>query len=244
MSTMTMRCPNCGKEYGLTPEYLAQFGGQQTQCTCGAAIMVPTSAPPQMAPMPPAAYPAAPAQGVIPYATPVQYQQNMLAPQGAWRDGNQLVCWKEVALPSHCCVKCDQPADAPPLNKKFVWHSPWVYVLLLVTGPLIYVLVALCVQQKARAVIPLCRRHRGRRSALIWMGWGLFLGSIGLFAAAINASSGMLAIGGVVAILAAAILSVYTAASILTPAKIDGQYAWYRGASQAYLSGLGAIYRQ
>ena len=59
---------------------------------------------------------------VIPYATPSQYAMQAPGAPGIWRDGNVMVCVKDVPLPTHCCMKCDQPADGKPVRKKFTWH--------------------------------------------------------------------------------------------------------------------------
>src|SRR6185312_8556871 len=103
---------------------------------------------------------------------------------GAWSDGKLLVCTKWIALPNHCCVLCDQPADGEPLQKQFSWHSPWVFLTIL-AGLLIYVILALVLSEKAKVVVPLCRRHRSRRSRMIAVAWLLVIGGIAMFFVAV-----------------------------------------------------------
>ena len=149
---------------------------------------------------------------------------------------------REIVLPNHCCVKCDQPADAKPLRKKFSWHHPALALLILV-AILIYVIVALIVRKSATVTMPLCQRHRARRARAIWTSWGMFFGGIGAIVAAINFENGWVALFGALTLLTSIIVAV-AGTQIITPKKIDEQYAWFRGASPAYLSGLPAIYHQ
>ena len=46
MSGVThISCAACGKQFELTPEYLAQYGGQTTTCECGRELPIPSAAP-------------------------------------------------------------------------------------------------------------------------------------------------------------------------------------------------------
>lgn len=186
--------------------------------------------------------PVQPVEGVIPYATPALYQQQAVAAQmaGAWSDGNLLVCTKWIALPNHCCVLCDQPADGEPLKKQFSWHSPWVFFTIL-GGVLIYAILALVISEKAKLVVPLCRRHRSRRSTMILLTWLLVLGGIASLIGAAVVNEAWPAVVGAVALVAGIVTGIVGAQTI-RPKRIDGQYAWFKGASAAYLAGLPSVH--
>src|SRR5947209_12297282 len=68
------------------------------------------------------------------------------APDGLWRDGKTLVVHKGASLPDRC-IKCNEPAEGLSLNRKLVWHQPWLY-LLIIPSIWIYAVVALIVRQK------------------------------------------------------------------------------------------------
>ena len=70
------------------------------------------------------------------------------------------------------CVKCGQPATDKPVVKTFSWHHPGFYLLILV-GVLIYVIVALVVRKTVKVAVPLCARHRQRRSLWVTLAWVL-----------------------------------------------------------------------
>jgi hypothetical protein len=76
-----------------------------------------------------------------------------------------------VYLPPFC-VKCGQPASGNPIVKRFSWHHPAVYLLILV-ALLIYVIVALIVRKTIRVGVPLCAQHAQRRSLWITLAWVL-----------------------------------------------------------------------
>src|SRR5687767_8968055 len=101
-------CPNCGATFQLTPEYLAQYGGQATVCTrCGRPFALPLAsggAPAsQIAQRHPALQPgwgqppAGGASPVIPYAAPLYGQTG--SAEAAWRQGDLLVVRKGARLP-------------------------------------------------------------------------------------------------------------------------------------------------
>src|SRR5829696_8248713 len=106
---MLFPCPHCGASFQLTPEYLAQYGGQTTRCSqCGQPFILPAAqvatpaawGQPDQGPgftgQPPVAQPAA----VIPYAAPAYGQVAQGA--AAWSQGNLLVARKGARLPHAC----------------------------------------------------------------------------------------------------------------------------------------------
>ncbi len=100
---MSFPCPSCGMAYQLTPEYLAQYGGQMTSCSrCQYTFLLPT-----------AAALSAPSGGPPPVPAPVlAYSSPQVAPQAGgavWREGKILVATNGAALPP-CCIKCNEPS--------------------------------------------------------------------------------------------------------------------------------------
>jgi hypothetical protein len=92
------------------------------------------------------------------------------------REGDNLVIPIGASLPPYC-VKCGQPS-AGVVNKNFGWHQPWLYLLILFPGLLIYAIVATIVMKRQKIQVPLCDPHRQRRRMYLGIGWLLFLGCI------------------------------------------------------------------
>lgn len=174
-----------------------------------------------------------------PYAAP----EAGLAPQhfateedegrGVWRDGKTLVMAKAARLPSRC-VRCNEPATFR-LKRTLSWHTPLLYVLLI--SPLIYVIVALIFRQTAKVQIPLCERHRAKRSKAIATCWLVALAGFALCFAPVFNSDLMPLIGvGTLMILGALVGALFIA--VVTPRKIDKTHAWLDKVSPLYLATL------
>jgi hypothetical protein len=95
MNTPTqLTCDACGTQFDLTPDYLAQYGGPGTTCSCGHALTIPA------------------AEGV--HVPVLSYRAPALptkVPGGVWRDGVALVIRRGVRLPNRCAV-CGVPVPA------------------------------------------------------------------------------------------------------------------------------------
>ena len=76
-----------------------------------------------------------------------------------------------VYLPPFC-VKCGQPATDKPVVKRFSWHPPALYLLILF-ALLIYVIVALVVRKTVCIGVPLCAHHAQRRKVWVTLAWVL-----------------------------------------------------------------------
>jgi predicted Zn finger-like uncharacterized protein len=246
---MFFPCPRCGAAFQLTPEYLAQYGGQMTRCShCGQPFALPPAhgaAPPATSGQPPAAgepgmgqpAPGQPAAGqpatVIPYAAPAYGQAGAM--EGAWSEGDLLVVRKGARLP-HDCVKCGLPGDGRPVRKTFYWHEPWVYITIL-GGLLVYVIIALVVRQSGQVEFALCSRHRARRrNGTIGGLLGLF-GGIALFVAAGMQNEPYLVPVGIFVLIAGVIVALIMT-RVLTPKRIDAHFLWLRGAGPTFLQAL------
>jgi hypothetical protein len=250
-------CPRCGTPYTLTPEYLAQYGGQTTVCTnCGGQFVLPGpaaaagqapvaqqfSAPAQQAA--PGQLPAAgQAQPVLPYAGP----QWGVATAGAWSEGRLIVAAKDASV-AHACVKCGGPPAGRPFRRMFRWHQPIIYLTIL-AGLLIYVIIALCVQEKGRVEYALCERHRRRRRNAILGGWLLTFAGIGMFVLAGVQEEVVWVPFGILAFIGGLVWAI-VGAQTLRPEKIDARFVWLKGAGEDFLRTLppvqspGAYYPQ
>ncbi|HUJ81274.1 MAG TPA: hypothetical protein VLW83_05295, partial [Candidatus Acidoferrales bacterium] len=68
------------------------------------------------------------------------------AASGVYRDGKNLVVTRGAEVPP-ICVRCGEAATGGLLLKKFYWHEPWVYLLLL-PGVIWYIIAALIVRKR------------------------------------------------------------------------------------------------
>lgn len=93
MSTPTLTCSACNQSFDLTPEYLAQYAGQTTNCQCGHALEIPVSAAPNQ-----------PIQ--LSYPAPELATKKL--PAGIWREGKALIIERGVRLPNRCAI-CGMP---------------------------------------------------------------------------------------------------------------------------------------
>ena len=96
-------------------------------------------------------------------------------PPFPYADGNRLVVPRNSVLPG-LCVQCGNSPTEPWLRKTFSWHNPLLYVLLF--SPIIYVIVALIVQQRLKLSVPLCVAHKSIRKKRLWLAAILLLGCI------------------------------------------------------------------
>jgi hypothetical protein len=177
--------------------------------------------------------PAPPASAQpIPYYTPMAQYSG-----GVWNQNGILVMHKQAQLPPQC-IKCCAPIEGKPLKRNVTWHQSWVYILLILGGPLIYVIVALSIQEKATIHVPLCDKHRGKRRMHLWLATGIFFASIACFFLAANARRNGEATWSMIGLLLFITSLIYAALNsrlVVTPNKIDAQYAWLKGASPQFV---------
>ena len=68
------------------------------------------------------------------------------------------------------CMACGKPA-VKHIEKNFSWYPPWLWVLILV-GPLVFIIVGLIITERMFVDVPVCNRHRGywfKRLSLMWL---------------------------------------------------------------------------
>ncbi|MBN1673308.1 MAG: hypothetical protein JXR37_19840 [Kiritimatiellae bacterium] len=152
------------------------------------------------------------------------------------RDRRALVMGRNAVLPDRC-VKCNAPANGQRLTRTLYWHSPFVY-LLVVVNVLLYAVIAMIVRKRVRIEVGLCRRHAVRRRVGIAVTWFCVLAAMGLFSAGIDSR-----IGGPLFLLAlAALLGAIVCAAVTIPVisarRIDDEYVWLGGVCKAYRDAL------
>ena len=154
-------------------------------------------------------------------------------PPPVWHSGKHLVCVKGASLPTDRCVKCDQPSDGKPVMRKLAWHEPGLALLILI-GVLVYVIVVLIVDKRARVTFGVCRRHRVRRRWAIFCGWMSIPIGFAIGYAGAVASRPELMLAGFAAFLVLAITG-GTLAPFLSASKIDDHYVTLKGCGPEYL---------
>jgi hypothetical protein len=161
---------------------------------------------------------------------------NMGTPgSGVWRDNSKLVVSKDALLPERC-VKCNAPAPGPKFKKKLSWHHPAIY-LLIVTGLLIYLIVAMVLRKSMTVELGLCEEHKEKHRRDVFITWGLILLGVAGFILALLVGDNTFLLLGILLLLAGIIYAV-VAVRMVAPAKIDAQFAWLRGVNKDYLNEL------
>lgn len=179
---------------------------------------------PYRAPQAPAWPPQIPAAG--PHAWPV------------WRDGQDVLAMQGQPFPARC-VRCNAPIALPARPRKFYWHSPRLYLLILL-HLVIYLIVALIVRKRSEHRVGLCPAHAQRRRGFLALAWSSPLA--GLLAGVLVGmafGSGPGALVGPVVVLVLLVVGV-RGARILVPVRMGGSMARYRGTGEAFRQSLPA----
>jgi hypothetical protein len=121
---------------------------------------------PYLAPAAPAAPTRSPNE---PTAAPTTVME--IGEPGYWRDGGCLIAHDKARLPSRC-IRCNGELERAPRRRTYLWHSPWVFVLMVAPVPLLtYLVVALNVGKRLTLTLGVCERHRRlhRARAIAWL---------------------------------------------------------------------------
>lgn len=144
-----------------------------------------------------------------------------------WRDGKNVMCRPNTALPPRC-VKCNEPALQPMKARKLYWHHSAWYLLVFV-NIVIYVIVAMIVRRRAQVTYGICAKHRKRRWMFIAIGWGgAALGVLLILASPVS---------GVILILAAMLTGLF-GARLAYPTRITKEEVRLAGCGEAFLDSL------
>ena len=90
---------------------------------------------------------------------PVFPHPQQMSTNGIFRHGSEVVVHRNAQMPERC-VKCNQYIsgyNGGVATQKYRWHNPLVYIALI--SPLIYVILASVLSQRATVDIPLCGEH-------------------------------------------------------------------------------------
>lgn len=153
--------------------------------------------------------------------------------------GRHLASLPETGQPPRPLHQVQSAVTGQPLKKKFYWHPPVFYVLIIISL-IIYVIVALIVRKTATVQIGLCDQHASKRRTGIIVGWLLFFVGLATMFAAMSAKGDTVAIfllGGIGLMLAGAIVGIVMTQT-LRPKKIDNFFAWFTGACPEFLAEL------
>ena len=148
------------------------------------------------------------------------------------RDGKYLIVPAGHQPPTDRCAICGKPASQT-FDKKFAWHPPWVYVLIL-PGILIYAIVALCIQKRMTFQVGLCKEHARMYKTSLALGWFALIGGLTLtiygFASDQPAvAGGAFSVGAILAIIA------FIGTRNVVPVFIDHEVGKFSGCGQKYL---------
>ncbi|MGH9669734.1 MAG: double zinc ribbon domain-containing protein [Terriglobales bacterium] len=162
------------------------------------------------------------------------------AGEHAYRLENELIVPKGAPLPPFC-VKCGQPVSGEFLKKKFYWHSPWLYLLILI-GLLIYAIIAMILTKHAQLMVPLCDRHRERRKNFLIATWVLLLGFIpgGILVGSLipgDDGAGWGFLTGFTLFLAGCVTAA-VGSRLMRATEITETYATFKGVSEQFLAQL------
>ncbi|HKH45729.1 MAG TPA: hypothetical protein VKM72_13790 [Thermoanaerobaculia bacterium] len=242
MDASQMTCPKCG--WAREPNAVdcpacgivfARFSGSRTSPAAASTFTTPPLPAAQ------AANPYAPPRSDLQSAPEAPPPGQLFAAGGVWRTGDLLVMQKGTTLPNRC-LQCNQPASVQ-YPKKMYWHQPWLYLLLFLGGPLVYIIGSLVTRKKADVVLPLCDAHSDKRKRAATISTLMMISGLLLMFASCTQMEGsgdtfaLLAGPGFLLLFIGAIVSVAGANPII-PKKIDDYYVWLRKVSSSYLAAL------
>ena len=153
-----------------------------------------------------------------------------------WREGDRLAMQKMEELPE-ACVRCNAPAEDPPISMTVFWHHPAIYLLCL-GGPLVYLIGAVASRKRAPLRIPVCARHRAHRRNLVIATWALVVLGFAAFILGTREESEVLLWTGLIAWTVAFVPGILASRRPLFAVKMDYDYVWLKGACPAYLARL------
>jgi uncharacterized membrane protein YeaQ/YmgE (transglycosylase-associated protein family) len=175
-----------------------------------------------------------------PYSVPTAKLEftghDAMSAKGCWRIGKDLLYVSSGADLPDRCVKCNGPAQRPTKQRKFYWHSSWLYLLILL-HMLLYIIVALFKRKKVILSPALCTQHANKRRNLLLGAWGAF--GAGLVISFIAIGNGNIATAAICFFvgLVGAIVAVMLA-RIVFPVGIDDRGARFKGCGAAFLESL------
>jgi hypothetical protein len=161
-----------------------------------------------------------------------------------WRDGDLLVVRDKTSLPDRC-VKCNDSSDVRRLKRRMSWHSPMLYLLILL-NLILYAIVAIAVQKKGRVEFALCPQHLRQRRIAIAVGWFGALAFVAMLVIAFSAdprrrplmdTTGFWILGAF-AVLATSLIFAIIRSQPLKATRIGNGVLWLKGAGLPFLNSI------
>jgi len=152
-----------------------------------------------------------------------------------WKSKKRLVTSLNPVLPARC-IKCNAPTDAPQKKRNLYWHSPAVYLALLI-NLIVYVIIAMCVRKRTVAMVSICDKHRAQRRNAIITAWLLVVLGIGLFIGGAANDTGWVVGVGALAFIGGIIYGI-ARGRLVYATKIDKERVWMGGCGKDFLADL------
>lgn len=123
------------------------------------------------------------------------------------------------------CFKTGETSDlSAPITRKLTWYHP-AWALLIIINFLIFLVVVLCIQKRAKITFYLTEQKRQQRRIRLMINWFIFLSAAPLFYGGIVFEDYMAY--GILAAIAAVLTSLVLAATwtrLVTVRRIDDQF--------------------
>ena len=177
---------------------------------------------------------------VNPYGAPAAKLEfaglDAMSSKGCWRIGKDVLFVSRGADLPDRCVKCNDPARRPTKERKFYWHSSWLYLLIIISI-VVYAIAAAIVRKKVILSPALCAQHARKRRNLLLGAWGAFgAGMLTSFVAIGDGSIGIAVTCFLVGMVGAIVCIML--ARIVFPVDIDDRGARFKGCGPAFLDSL------
>lgn len=170
-----------------------------------------------------------------PYAIPQAKLDKIEQVEQAWREDKLVVMRLGASLPCRC-IKCNANTDDNAKMQTVYWHSPWLYLVILL-NIIIYAIVAMLLRKRAKINPALCQQHRKQRRLLQLLAVLAMLGGVVLLIqGATENHNGALIVGAL--LIFASLCIAIAVGRLLTPTLIDEQVVKLRGAKPAFLDSL------
>ncbi len=155
--------------------------------------------------------------------------------EGGTREGKYVVVQAGSDLPPRC-IHCNEPAVQPIKKRKLYWHTPWLYVLILV-NLILYAIVAMIVRKSVQISPGLCEVHAARRK---WRIFGTLAIAVLMVAGAFVALTHERGDIGVTLFLLAFLMLVIASivSRVVNPQKITKEYAQIAGCKEPFLASI------
>ena len=138
------------------------------------------------------------------------------------------------------CIRCGAEATVYKV-KKFSWYPRWALIVLL-AGPLPFLIVVLVLTKRMRVRAPLCDRHRYHWGGRLALFWAAFVGLIFLIILAVSLSPtpmpdrtvGMVWLGALFGVLLLSVIATVLTTGMIRPVEITDYSITLQGVAQGF----------